>query len=187
MKKINTEKIIAVSGLPGLFKIIGKGAKGVIVENITDKKRTIILNNTKIFSLETIRIFVNDGEMPIDEALYKTYEYLNGQTAPHHKTTSDEEIKTLFEKIIPEYNREQVTIHNMRKLFQWYNILHQANMLEVVSDTEEQTEEVPSENTLHKDTEPITSPKAETQTETINVSDASAPEKSGQEKNSDEN
>ena len=181
MKKIKVEKIIAVSGLPGLFKVIGKSVKGIVVENIADKKRTIIFNNTKIFSLETIHLFVKDGDgqMPIDEALYKTYEYLNGQTAPHHKTSPDEEIKTLFEKIIPEYHKEKVTLNNMRKLFQWYNILHQANMLEVLPDTEEQPE-----NTLHQDTEQTPSPKAKTQTST--VSDTSAPKKQTK-KTSDEN
>lgn len=140
MKKINVEKIIAISGTPGLFKIINNGNKGVIVENIIDKKRTIVLNNNKIFSLDTIRIFIDEGELPLAEALYQLYECLNHTAAPHHKTSTDEEIKTLFEKAIPNYDKEKVNINNMRKLMQWYNQLHQANMLEVITDENENTD-----------------------------------------------
>lgn len=150
MKKINIEKIIAISGTPGLFKVISNGAKGIIVENIIDKKRTIVLNNGKIYSLDTIRIFINDGELPIAEALYRLYETLNKNAAPHHKTSTDEEIISVFEKAIPEYDKERVNISNMRKLFQWYNLLHQANMLEIKEDNE------PSSNTDTSITETTT-------------------------------
>jgi len=134
MKRINVDKIITVNGEPGLYKIITNGTKGIIVENIVDKKRTIILNNSKLFSLDTVRIYTKDSEIFVSEALYRLYEVLNGQPAPHHKKSSDEEIKTLFEKAIPEYDRERVYVNNMRKLIQWYNILHSANMLNVIDD-----------------------------------------------------
>lgn len=138
MKKLKLEKIIAVSGTPGLFKVISNGIKGVIVENILDTKRTIVLSSTKIFSLDTIRVYVQDDERPIDEVLYNLYEVLNHQLAPHHKTASDEEIKAIFEKAVPDYDKERVTISNMRKLMQWYNLLHQANLIEII-ETEDNT------------------------------------------------
>ncbi|GIV27713.1 MAG: hypothetical protein KatS3mg027_1527 [Bacteroidia bacterium] len=178
MKKINVEKIIAVSGMPGLFKVISNGTKGVIVENLMDKKRTIVLNNSKIFALDTIRIFVNEGELPINEALYKVYETLNGQAAPHHKNASDEEIKSVFEKSIPDYDKERVHINNMRKLFQWYNILHAANLLEVVSD------ESPDNNTEVKTNEGET--VSENQEVAEVSSETSAPKKRGRKKKSED-
>ena len=135
MKKINLDKIIAISGTPGLYKVISHGRKGVIVENIIDKKRTIVLNNNKIYSLDSIRIFVQDGERPIEQAMYNLFETLDGKPAPHHKSSSDEEIKQLFEKAISDYDREKVSINNMRKLIQWYNTLQQANLLEIVEET----------------------------------------------------
>ncbi|RME15933.1 MAG: hypothetical protein D6799_05455 [Bacteroidetes bacterium] len=167
MKKINIEKIIAISGTPGLFKVISNGVKGIIVENIIDKKRTIVLNNGKIYSLDTIRIFINDGEIPVAEALYRLYETLNKNTAPHHKTGTDEEIVSTFEKAIPEYDKERVNISNMRKLFQWYNLLHQANMLEVKEDKEpssdsdtSKTETTTKENNTNTTTEPTETNKS---------------------------
>ncbi len=172
MKKINVEKIISVTAMPGLFKIIANGTKGVIVENITDKKRTIILNNSKIFALDTIRIYTTEEEKPIAEVLYKLYESLNAQIAPHHKTSSDDEIKLLFEKSIPNYEKEKVSIHNMRKLIQWYNILHHANMLIVMEDTANQTE-TKEENTI---VEEVTEDSTE-----------STPKKRGRKKKADNN
>ncbi|HPQ09642.1 MAG TPA: DUF5606 domain-containing protein [Bacteroidia bacterium] len=176
MKRIDVDKIITVTGEPGLYKIITNGTKGVIVENIIDKKRTIILNNSKLFSLETVRIFTNDAEMFVSEALYRLYEVLNGQPAPHHKKSSDEEIKTLFEKAIPEYDRERVYINNMRKLIQWYNALHSANMLNVIED--ENNKEV-SENKNQPESVSIEKESTETATDTP------APKKRGRKKKTD--
>lgn len=176
MKRIDVDKIITVTGEPGLYKIITNGTKGVIVENIIDKKRTIVLNNSKLFSLETVRIFTNDAEMFVSEALYRLYEVLNGQPAPHHKKSSDDEIKTLFEKAIPEYDRERVYINNMRKLIQWYNTLHSANMLNVIED--ENNKEV-SEN--NNQSESVSVEKESTETAT----DTPAPKKRGRKKKTD--
>jgi hypothetical protein len=176
MKRIDVDKIITVTSEPGLYKIITNGTKGVIVENIIDKKRTIILNNSKLFSLETVRIFTNDAEMFVSEALYRLYEVLNGQAAPHHKKSSDEEIKTLFEKAIPEYDKERVYVNNMRKLIQWYNTLHSANMLNVIED--ENNNEV-SEN--NNQSESVSVEKESTETAT----DTPAPKKRGRKKKTD--
>lgn len=182
MKKIKVEKIIAVSGMPGLFKIISNGTKGVIVENITDKKRTIVLNNSKIFALDAIRIFVNDDELPINEALYKVYETLNGGAAPHHKNASDEEIKSVFEKSIPEYDKEKVHLNNMRKLFQWYNILHAANLLEVVEDEMSGNNAAKEEKNVLSDN--VASPEKQEVEEV--TTDAPAPKKRGRKKKSED-
>jgi hypothetical protein len=176
MKRIDVDKIITVTGEPGLYKIITNGTKGVIVENIIDKKRTIILNNSKLFSLETVRIFTNDAEMFVSEALYRLYEVLNGQAAPHHKKSSDEEIKTLFEKAIPEYDKERVYVNNMRKLIQWYNTLHSANMLNVIED--ENNNEV-SENKNQPESVSVEKESTETTTDTT------TPKKRGRKKKTD--
>ncbi|GAB4449826.1 MAG: DUF5606 domain-containing protein [Bacteroidia bacterium] len=189
MKKVNLEKIIAVSGMSGLFRIISNGTKGVIVENITDKKRTIVLNNSKIFTLDTIRIFVNDGELPISEAMYRLYDALNGKEAPHHKTSSDEEIKSVFEKSIPEYDKERVNINNMRKLFQWYNTLLQANALNIIEENTETNTSDASKNSnelVTTEVEPTpkkASKKSDTSTEEKNeTSEPTAPKKRGRKK-----
>jgi len=188
MKRINVDKIITVTGEPGLYKIITNGTKGVIVENIVDKKRTIVLNNSKLFSLETVRIYTNDAEMFVSEALYRLYEVLNGQAAPHHKKSSDDEIKTLFEKAITEYDRERVYVNNMRKLIQWYNTLHSANMLNViedennneVSDAQNQSQnENPSQSDNEKESVVVENESTETTTDTP------APKKRGRKKKTD--
>ncbi|MCX7728346.1 MAG: DUF5606 domain-containing protein [Bacteroidia bacterium] len=188
MKKINIEKIIAVSGIPGLYKIISNGTKGVIVENIIDKKRTIVLNNSKIFSLDTIGFYVSDGERSISEILYNLYEVLNHQMAPHHKNSSDEEVEKVFSKAVPDYDKDKVHINNMRKLFQWYNILHQANLLEVVEDqTADGTNEVSntSDNSEASKKEKTTSKSDNTEQADASKSSENVPKKRGRKKKSE--
>ncbi len=178
MKKVNLEKIIAVAGLPGLFKVVSNGTKGVIVENIIDKKRTIVLNNSKIFSLDTVRIYTQDSEKP-EEVIYNLYEALEKQMAPHHKKSSDDEVKNVFERVIPDYDKERVTMGNMRKLLQWYNTLYQANMIEIV-----EVEEI-NENSEEKGKDVSTSENieaAEVSTETVTDN---PPKKRGRKKKTD--
>lgn len=194
MKKINVEKIIAVSGMPGLYKIVSNGVKGVIVENITDKKRTIVLNNSKIYSLDSIRIFVNDGEQPVGEALFNLHQSLNGAVAPHHKTSADEEIISVFEKAIPDYDKEKVNINNMRKLMQWYNLLHQAGLLNVIEETNDENIENTSVSE-NKETSITSEPAAKTSSEKtskkqkaeaeVNTDTEPAPKKRGRKKKSE--
>ncbi len=178
MKKIDVEKIIAVSGLPGLFKIISNGTKGVIVENLIDKKRTIVLNNNKIFTLETVRMYTTDSEKPVSEILFSLHENLNGGEAPHHKTASDEDIVKLFEKILPDYDKERVFINNMRKLMQWYNTLYTAKFLNIV---EEKNEESSDKKEDSKSEQKTKAKKTETAKSTEETTEE-APKKRGRKK-----
>lgn len=185
MKKVKLEKIIAVSGTPGLFKVVSNGTKGVIVENIIDKKRTIVLSNNKIFSLDTIHVYVEVGEKPIEEVMYNLYESLNQQMAPNHKTASDEEVIAVFEKAVPDYDKERVTISNMRKILQWYNTLHQSNLIEIIEDTEneesenknETTDNVQNNNTSEAESQTTKAAEVNSETEAV-----SPPKKRGRKK-----
>jgi len=198
MKKINLDKIIAISGTPGLYKVISQGTKGVIVENIIDKKRTIVLKNIKIYSLDSIRIYVQDGEKPIEQAMYNLFETLDGKPAPHHKRSSDEEIKQLFEKAINDYDRKNVSINNMRKLIQWYNTLQQANLLEVVEETsseekgaiensnKQEVSETPSTDSKEKKEAKTKAKQTTSSKETSeNTEEPAAPKKRGRKKKSE--
>lgn len=186
MKKVKLEKIIAVSGTPGLFKVVSNGTKGVIVENIIDKKRTIVLSNNKIFSLDTIRVYVEVGEKPIEEVMYNLYESLNQQMAPNHKTASDEEVIAVFEKAVPDYDKKRVTISNMRKILQWYNTLHQSNLIEIIEDTEneesenenETTDNVQNNNTSEAESQTTKAAEVNSETEAV----ISPPKKRGRKK-----
>ena len=119
---MNIEKIIAVSGKPGLYEILSAGKKNIIVRSISDDKRFPIPAFSNISSLDSIAIFTNLGEVPLTEVLYKIYQKESGKTGISHKESATK-LTAYFAEILPDYDTERVYVSNIKKVVQWYNIL----------------------------------------------------------------
>lgn len=132
--------IMAISGHSGLFKFISQGRHGIIVESLSDGKRTNISASAKVSSLSDIAIFTNDAEVPFKEVLKKIKDTENGAQAISQKS-DDKELKKYFEKILPEYDRERVYTSDIKKVITWYNQLQALNLLDILEKEEKPAEE----------------------------------------------
>ncbi|MCT4613879.1 MAG: DUF5606 domain-containing protein [Marinifilaceae bacterium] len=130
--------ILAVSGKPGLYKMVANSKNALIVESLKDKKRMPAYASSKISALEDISIFTETGDMPLVEVFEKIYNYTEKGKAINHKS-SPEDLKEFMANVLPEYDEYRVNVSDMKKLFQWYNILHESNILDF--SKEEKTEE----------------------------------------------
>lgn len=120
---MDLSKIISISGMSGLYKVIAQSKGGLIVESLADKRRIPVQASSKISVLDNIGIYINSGDtIPLKEVLKKMYEKQSGQPALHSKST-DEESKIFFESILPEYDKERVHTSDIRKAILWYNLL----------------------------------------------------------------
>ncbi len=120
--------IISISGKPGLFKVIAQGKNSIIVESLIDKKRVPAYASDRISALEDISIYTHDSDKPLKEVLADIYKKQEGKEAPCHK----EDISVLQNyllEILPDYDDERVYASDIKKLFQWYNMLLKADML----------------------------------------------------------
>jgi hypothetical protein len=149
-KRINLDKIISISGEPGLYRIISSSKSHVIVENLITKQRTSISALTRISSLAEISMYVRDGEKPLSEIFYTLYEKTNNGQAISHKA-DDKDIIKEFESILPDYDKDRVYVSNMRKFFNWYNILQQSGSLVVESEEKENKTEEEADSTEEKE------------------------------------
>jgi hypothetical protein len=120
--------ILAISGEPGLFKFIAQGKNAIIVEHLETKKRSSAYGSAKVSSLEDIAIFTDKEDMPLGKVFDLIYEKANGGTAIDSKTDADK-LRTWFEEILPEYSKDKVYTSDIKKVAQWYNILHNLNLL----------------------------------------------------------
>ena len=120
--------ILAISGEPGLFKFIAQGKNAIIVEHLETKKRSSAYGSAKVSSLEDIAIFTDKEDMPLGKVFDLIYEKSNGGPAIDSKTDADK-LRTWFEEILPEYSKEKVYTSDIKKVAQWYNILHNLNLL----------------------------------------------------------
>jgi hypothetical protein len=128
------QKIVSISGQPGLYKYLSQARHGIIVENIKDGKRTCIPASAKISSLAEITVYTNSGDdLLLKEIFLKIREKNNGEKAISHKALP-EELMAYFEEIVPEYNKEKVYPHHVKKMIEWYNILQENQLLDFEED-----------------------------------------------------
>ncbi len=142
--------IITISGKGGLYTIIGQTKTNVIVESLSDGKRFPTFSSNRISALKDISIYTEDGEIPISDVYKKIYEKESGETCISHKESSDD-LRSYLEELIPNYDKEQVFNSDIKKLFQWYNLLHAAKKLNLktvdkkTKDTEKKAESAQEE------------------------------------------
>lgn len=139
-------KILAIAGKPGLFEIISQGKNMILVEDLITKKRLPAHSRDKLMSLGDIAMYTDNGDLPLGEILDKVYAKMEGKEADIKKLTSEKGFKTLFGEIIPDYDKDRVYDSDIKKLFQWYNILIAAGFTKFAEEeTEEEPEESPAE------------------------------------------
>ena len=144
-------EILAISGKPGLYKMLSHTKNGMLVESMDDQKRFPVFAHEKISSLEEISIFTETEDVPLKEVFKKIFDLLNGEKALSHKS-SPEELKDFFDDAVPDYDKERVYVSDIKKVIQWYNILHDKALLDFTEEeeTEGEAEEKKDEKSEEK-------------------------------------
>jgi hypothetical protein len=135
--------ILAISGQPGLFKVLSEGKNGAIVESLLTGKKQTAFASAKMSTLEDIAIYTTSEDFPLKEVFRKIHEQENGGAAIP-ANSKPEELKKYFEKILPDYDRERVYVSDIKKVLTWYNLLHEKALLNFgeAAETIEKTAEV---------------------------------------------
>lgn len=128
-------RILSISGKPGLFRLVNQGKNMLIVENLATGKRTPAYARDKVVSLGDISIYTVEDDVPLGDVMEKVKEANNGQ-AVDAKAMDDAKIREYFKTILPEYDEDRVYTTDIRKLFSWYNQLIAAGV------TDFKTEEI---------------------------------------------
>ena len=139
--KVELEKIITVSGKPGLFKVISGGKNVVIAESLLDGKRHPIHSSQKVSTLSDISMFTTEEDIALREVLENAKIVFNGEAGPSHKS-SGKEIREAMLKVLPNYDQDRVYESDLKKFFQWYNLLQSKSMLDfaVAAENAEEAE-----------------------------------------------
>lgn len=135
------ERVLTISGKPGLYRLVSSGRNMFIVEMVdAAKKRMPVHNTDKVVMLDDIAIYTDTEEVPLREVFAKIYEKENAVLPFDMKMATPEELVEYFEGIMPDYDRERVYLTHIKKMFSWYNILV-ANGITDFAVEEENTEE----------------------------------------------
>ena len=136
------ETILAISGKPGLFRLVSRGNRNLIVETLdAQKKRMPAFSADKVISLADIAMYTNEKEVPLREVLKSIKEKENGKVASiDYGKASKEELYTFLGEVLPNFDRDRVYPSDIKKLVQWYNILIENGITEF-KDAEEKKEQ----------------------------------------------
>ena len=135
--------ILAISGKPGLYKLISQAKNMLIVESVSpDKKRMPIYASDKVISLGDIAMYTDEDEVPLANVLEAVKQKENGAVAAlDYKKASAEELHAFMAEVLPEYDRDRVHTSDIKKLIQWYNLLIANGETEFVEPAAEESAE----------------------------------------------
>ena len=125
---MNLEGIINISGKTGLFKIISKNKNNIIIESLSDGKRSALNSNNNANLLEEIGIYTYDDTKPLSEIFNNIAKKENGNKSINHKS-SNQQLVDYFRKIVENYDEERVYTSDIKKVIQWYNILQENGLI----------------------------------------------------------
>ena len=135
------ETILAISGKPGLYKLVSRGNRSLIVETIdAQKKRFPAFAADKVISLADIAMYTDEKEVPLRRVLNSIKSKESGKTASvDYRKASKDELYAYLGEVLPTFDRDRVYPTDIKKLIQWYNILIE-NGLDDFDETLKETE-----------------------------------------------
>ena len=138
------DKVIAISGKPGLYNLISQTKSGFIAKNLDDGKKTNVPASYNVSLLSNVAIYTLTEEVPLAEVFEKIYKKENGGKCINHKS-SEAELRAYMAEVLPDYDESRVYQSDLKKLFQWYNILLKNDLLTPEVKEAEVTEEKSTE------------------------------------------
>ncbi len=141
-KFMSLDKILSISGKPGLYELKAQTRNGFVAESLADGKRLSVSIQNNVSILSEIAIYTFTEEVPLREIFKRIQEKENGEKSISHKESKNK-LESYFSEVLPDYDEDRVYVSDMKKVIQWYNILQAKGITdfnepeEVASEEEE--------------------------------------------------
>jgi hypothetical protein len=134
-------KIVAVTGLPGLYEAISSKADGAVVRSLDDQSTKFVSARIHNLShLESIEVYTTGENVGLSDVFVAMKE--NKTQLPDAR--DNKAVKKYFESVYPNLDFERVYASDMKKMIKWYEVLEKNN----VDYTAKAEEEQPVEETV---------------------------------------
>ena len=131
---MSLEKILSITGKPGLYRLIAQTRGGFIAESLLDKKKITVNARQNVSILSEIAIYTLKEEVPLKKVLNTIKEKENGQPTAVTAKDSNDKLEEYFFSVLPEYDEDRVYVSDIKKIVQWYNLLQQHDLLNFSED-----------------------------------------------------
>ena len=139
---MDLSKIIAVSGKAGLSKVISQTKSAFVAESLIDKKRFPVFPTQRISVLEEVSMYTEEGDTPLKNVFVSIFNHFNQQKV-ELDFNSSQDTTAFMDKVLPNWDKEQVKNTDIKKLVQWYNLLLEHELIdgnEEIAEAEEKAE-----------------------------------------------
>lgn len=159
---MDLSKVMAISGKSGLFKVVSQSRGSIIVESLADGKKMPVFATHRSSVLEDISMFTNTDDVPLKEVLWKIFQKEGGKALSIDLKANSDQLKEYFESILPDYDQERVYASDIRKLFSWYNLLLEQDLIsEPVAEEADEAEGAEEDKEAADETAAEKAPKKE--------------------------
>lgn len=142
---MNFEKLVAVSGLPGIYKMVANRNNGLIIENMdSGKKRFASARKHQFTPLESVAIYTDDGDSTELSNVFRNMLDQINDNPPIDAKSSKDDLHDYFADVLPQYDRNRVMTSDIKKVIKWFtflndrNYLNEANSVDSASSEEEE-------------------------------------------------
>lgn len=136
---MSLEKILSISGKPGLFELKSQTRSGFLAESLLDGKKISVGLRHNVSMLSEIAIYTYGEEVPLGDIFKNIANKENGNATSVSHKASKNELLNYFSEILPDFDEDRVYASDVKKVIQWYNILNERSLLpteEVASEEE---------------------------------------------------
>ncbi len=138
---MNLEDFVAVSGLPGVYKMAANRSNGLIVEDLDSGKRKFVSARKHQFTpLASIGIYTHDDTEELD-TIFTTMITKSATVAPIPHNSKPAEVISYFKEILPDYDEDRVYLSDMKKVIKWFNFLNDRKLLSIEDEKKEVVKE----------------------------------------------
>jgi len=151
-------KIIAVTGMPGLYELLSSKSDGAIVRSPDDKSTRFVASRSHNFShLESIEVYtVRDNVNLVD--VLKAME-ASSEKLPDEKDNAA--LKAYFTKVYPDLDFSRVYSSDLKKMVKWFAVLKSNDIeIKLTEPEEEATEEAAPAEVAAPEEKPAPAKKA---------------------------
>ena len=138
---MSLDKILSIGGKPGLFKLITQTRSGFVAESLLDGKKITVGLRSNVSILSEIAIYTLEEELPLREVFQKIQvKEKGGKTSIPHKAEKIK-LEEYFFEVLPNYDEDRVYGSDIKKVIQWYNLLHENGITDFSNDDEDASSE----------------------------------------------
>lgn len=127
-------KIVTIAGRPGLYLVKSQAVGKIIVESLIDGKCSPAFAREHMSSLEEISIYSVDEDKPLKEVFRSIHEKMGEKVGFDVKKASNDELRAKFLEVMPDHDQDAVYPSDMKKVFQWYQLLMDKGMLDFTEE-----------------------------------------------------